>query len=161
MKRPIVLMRCDLVIGQVPPSQKVMSDTYNCTLGPPWVNVTFPKMYKNEKKLLYPVNVGRNIARESAPTFYVFASDIELYPNPNLPAKFVEMIRKRNQPALYKPNPRVFVLSIFEVDEKCQPPNNKTHLVSGNRRTNEQPNKQIDKSFFKRNENILNRKKIS
>lgn len=87
-------------------------------------------MYKNEKKLLYPVNVGRNIARESAPTFYVFASDIELYPNPDLPAKFLEMIRRRDQPALYKPNPKVFVLSIFEVDEKSQPPNNKTHLVS-------------------------------
>jgi hypothetical protein len=86
-------------------------------------------MYKNEKKLLYPVNVGRNIARESAPTYFVFPSDIELYPSPNLPAKFLEMIRKRDQPALYKPNPKVFVLSIFEVDEKSQPPNNKTHLV--------------------------------
>lgn len=117
-------------LKQVPPTEKVMSDTYNCTLGPPWVNVTLSKMYKNEKKLLYPVNVGRNIARESAPTFYVFASDIELYPNPNLPAKFLEMMRRRDQPALYKPNPKVFVLSIFEVDEKSQPPNNKTHLVS-------------------------------
>ncbi|XP_017763130.1 PREDICTED: beta-1,4-glucuronyltransferase 1 isoform X2 [Eufriesea mexicana] len=113
----------------VPHTEKVMSDTYNCTLGPPWVNVTLSKMYKNEKKLLYPVNIGRNIARESAPTFYIFASDIELYPNPNLPAKFLEMIRRRDQPALYKPNPKVFVLSIFEVDEKSQPPNNKTHLV--------------------------------
>ncbi|CAK9826892.1 Beta-1,4-glucuronyltransferase 1, partial [Anthophora retusa] len=113
----------------VPPSEKVVSDTYNCSLGPPWVNVTLSKMYKNEKKLLYPVNVGRNIARESAPTFYVFASDIELYPNPNLPAKFLEMIRRRDQPALYNPNPKVFVLSIFEVDGKSQPPNNKTRLV--------------------------------
>jgi len=93
------------------------------------VNVSLAKMYKNEKKLLYPVNVGRNIARESAPTFYVFPSDIELYPSPNLPVKFLEMIRRRDQPALYKPNPKVFVLSIFEVDEKSQPPNNKTHLV--------------------------------
>lgn len=86
-------------------------------------------MYKNEKKLLYPVNVGRNIARESSPTLYVFPSDIELYPSPNLPVKFLEMIRRRDQPALYKPNPKVFVLSIFEVDEKSQPPNNKTRLV--------------------------------
>ncbi|XP_003702509.1 beta-1,4-glucuronyltransferase 1 isoform X1 [Megachile rotundata] len=113
----------------VPPSEKVMSDTYNCSLGPPWVNVTFSKMYKNEKKLLYPVNVGRNIARESAPTHYVCASDIELYPSPNLPAKFLEMIRRRDQLSLYKPNPKVFVLSIFEVDEKSQPPNNKTQLA--------------------------------
>lgn len=113
----------------MPPSEKIVSDTYNCSLGPPWVNVSLAKMYKNEKKLLYPVNVGRNIARESAPTFYVFPSDIELYPSPNLPTKFLEMIRRRDQPALHKPNPKVFVLSIFEVDEKSQPPNNKTHLV--------------------------------
>ncbi|XP_029679866.1 beta-1,4-glucuronyltransferase 1 [Formica exsecta] len=113
----------------VPPSEKIVSDTYNCSLGPPWVNVSLAKMYKNEKKLLYPVNVGRNIARESAPTFYVFPSDIELYPSPNLPTKFLEMIRRRDQPALHKPNPKVFVLSIFEVDEKSQPPNNKTHLI--------------------------------
>ncbi|XP_077266157.1 beta-1,4-glucuronyltransferase 1 isoform X2 [Temnothorax americanus] len=113
----------------IPPSEKIASDTYNCSLGAPWVNVSLAKMYKNEKKLLYPVNVGRNIARESAPTFYVFPSDIELYPSPNLPVKFLEMIRKRDQPALYKPNPKVFVLSIFEVDEKSQPPNNKTRLI--------------------------------
>ncbi|XP_020292698.1 beta-1,4-glucuronyltransferase 1 isoform X2 [Pseudomyrmex gracilis] len=113
----------------VPPSEKIVSDTYNCSLGPPWVNVSLSKMYKNEKKLLYPVNVGRNIARESALTFYVFPSDIELYPSPNLPAKFLEMIRRRDQPALDKPNPKVFVLSIFEVDEKSQPPNNKTRLI--------------------------------
>ena len=31
--------------------------------------------------LTYPINVGRNIARESALTHFVFASDIELYPN--------------------------------------------------------------------------------
>lgn len=86
-------------------------------------------MYKNEKKLLYPVNVGRNIAREAAATFYMFPSDIELYPSPNLPVTFLEMIRRRDQPALEKPNPKVFVLSIFEVDEKYQPPMNKTQLV--------------------------------
>ncbi|XP_015600174.1 beta-1,4-glucuronyltransferase 1 [Cephus cinctus] len=113
----------------VPSTEKIISDTYNCSLGPPWVNVSVAKMYKTEKKLLYPVNVGRNIARESAPTYYVFASDIELYPSPNLAPKFLEMIRKRDQLTLYKSNPKVFVLSIFEVDEKSQPPVNKTQLI--------------------------------
>ena len=106
-----------------------MSELYNCSLPAPWINIPVSKMYKSEKKLLYPVNVGRNIARESAPTHYVLASDIELYPSPNLPAKFLEMIRKRDQPALLKPNPKVFVLSIFEVAEETQPPVNKTRLV--------------------------------
>jgi hypothetical protein len=87
-------------------------------------------MYKSERKLLYPVNVGRNVARESAPTHYILASDIELYPSPDLPVKFLEMIRRSDQPALLRPNPKVFVLSIFEVDEKSQPPANKTVLVN-------------------------------
>lgn len=86
-------------------------------------------MYKNEKKLLYPVNVGRNIARESAITHYTLASDIELYPNPGLPDNFLEMIRKNDHPALSKSNPKVFVLPIFEVDKKSLPPTNKTILV--------------------------------
>lgn len=86
-------------------------------------------MYKSEKKLFYPVNVGRNVARESAVTHFVLASDIELYPSPNLVNKFLEMIRRHDQPALFTPNPKVFVLSIFEVDEKSTPPQNKTSLV--------------------------------
>ena len=76
------------------------------------------------------MNVGRNVARETAPTYYVLASDIELYPSPNLPSVFLEMIARRDQPALFKPNPKVFVLSIFEVDAKTKPPQNKTSLVS-------------------------------
>lgn len=86
-------------------------------------------MYKSERKLLYPVNVGRNIAREAAATYYVLASDIELYPSPGLPMQFLEMIRRRNQSYFYRPNPKVYVLSIFEVDEKYKPPENKTRLV--------------------------------
>ncbi|XP_008559945.1 beta-1,4-glucuronyltransferase 1 [Microplitis demolitor] len=116
----------------VPSSEKVLSsEPYNCSLGAPWSNqnVINNKMYKNEKKLLYPVNVGRNIARESAITHYVLASDIELYPNPGLPDNFLEMIRKNDHPALSKSNPKVFVLPIFEVDKKSQPPVNKTILI--------------------------------
>ena len=109
-----------------------MSERYNCSLPPPWVNVSVSKMYKSQRKLLYPVNLGRNIARESAVTRYVLASDIELYPSPNLPAKFLEMIRRKDQPVLFRPNPKVFVLSIFEVAEKNQPPLNKTRLVIKN-----------------------------
>ncbi|KAK0167543.1 hypothetical protein PV327_004928 [Microctonus hyperodae] len=113
----------------VPPSDKFLnSASYNCSLSAPWAN-NHTKMYKTEKKLVYPVNVGRNIARESAATYYVLASDIELYPNPNLPSKFLEMIRRNNQPELNKPNPKVFVLPIFEVEKNCQPPENKTSLI--------------------------------
>lgn len=71
--------------------------------------------YKKTMKLTYPVNVGRNVAREMATTHYVFPSDIELYPNPNLIPDFLEMIRL-NDTVLQRPSPKVFVLSIFEVE---------------------------------------------
>ncbi|KAF7994923.1 hypothetical protein HCN44_004395 [Aphidius gifuensis] len=114
----------------IPSREKILSDSYNCSAVAPWLNSLYTtKMYKNEKKLLYPVNVGRNIARETAVTHYVLASDIELYPSPDLPSRFLEMIRQRDQPELLKPNPKVFVLPIFEVDEKSKPPKNKTLLL--------------------------------
>lgn len=40
--------------------------------------------YKAAKSLVYPVNVARNVAKESANTHFVFPSDIELYPSPGL-----------------------------------------------------------------------------
>lgn len=120
-----------IILLQIPSREKVLSDSYNCSAVAPWLNSLYTtKMYKNEKKLLYPVNVGRNIARETAVTHYVLASDIELYPSPDLPSRFLEMIRQRDQPELLKPNPKVFVLPIFEVNEKSKPPKNKTLLVS-------------------------------
>lgn len=71
--------------------------------------------YKKAKKLSYPVNVARNVAREMATTHYVLPSDIELYPNPNLIPDFLEMVRL-NDTMLQRPAPKVFVLSIFEVE---------------------------------------------
>ncbi|CAG7642835.1 unnamed protein product, partial [Allacma fusca] len=71
--------------------------------------------FKKQKKLPYPVNVARNVAREMAQTHYVLASDIELYPNPNLIQNFLDMVR-RNDTKLRRPNPKLFVLPIFEVE---------------------------------------------
>ena len=116
---------------QIPSGEKVASDLKsNCSKPAPWLNVNSASMYKKQHKLLYPVNVGRNVARDAALTRYVLASDIELYPSPGLPAAFLDMLRRDDQPVLNRPNPKVFVLSIFEVDEKSTPPDNKTALVS-------------------------------
>lgn len=49
--------------------------------------------YRNWSDLDYPVNVGRNIARETANSHFIFPSDIELYPSPGLIPSFLEMIR--------------------------------------------------------------------
>ena len=40
--------------------------------------------YRSTNNLTYPVNVGRNIARQSATSHFVFPSDIELYPSPGM-----------------------------------------------------------------------------
>jgi N-acetyllactosaminide beta-1,3-N-acetylglucosaminyltransferase len=45
----------------------------------------------------YPVNVGRNIAREAANSHFIFPSDIELYPNPGLIPAFLDMIRRNEK----------------------------------------------------------------
>ena len=53
---------------------------------------SYETSYKERKGILYPVNVARNIARESAATHFVFPSDIELYPSPGMDKSSVEAI---------------------------------------------------------------------
>lgn len=84
--------------------------------------------YKKSSSLDYPVNVARNIARESAVTHFIFPSDIELYPSPDTIPEFLKMIR-RNDAILQRPNPKVFVNSIFEISSNHSLPNNKNELV--------------------------------
>lgn len=86
-------------------------------------------MYKNQKKLLYPVNVGRNIAREMSLTHYILASDIELYPSLNVIKTFLEMIAENKGP-LKRKNPKVFPLHLFEINADQSVPDNKTVLKS-------------------------------
>lgn len=75
--------------------------------------------YMKSKSLLYPVNVARNVARDSALTHFILPSDIELYPSPNLIPRFLNMIARNAKP-LNSTKPRVFPISIFEVDAKVQ-----------------------------------------
>lgn len=51
--------------------------------------------FRIQNGLLYPINIARNIARSAANlTYFVLASDIELYPSINLIPSFMEMLRK-------------------------------------------------------------------
>jgi len=84
---------------------------------------------KKKKKLTYPVNVARNVARDMSTTHFVLASDIELYPNPNLIPDFLNMVRV-NDSKMQSPNPKVYVLSIFEVESYASLPGNKNELVA-------------------------------
>lgn len=112
---------------QVPPARGATAVAANCSLPAPWINVTAASLYKTKAKILYPVNIGRNIARESAVTHYILPSDIELYPSPGLIQDFLEMIRRQDAP-LRHPNPKVFPLPIFELEKGVELPANKTQL---------------------------------
>lgn len=111
--------------GQVPRQDSLLHKRPNCQLPE---GLTETVTYKKKLGLVYPVNVARNVARESATTHFVFPSDIELYPSPNLIPDFLEMIR-RNDKKLTKSQPRVFVNSIFEIAANHSLPNTKTELI--------------------------------
>ncbi len=91
--------------------------------------------FRRTHNLTYPVNVARNLARTSAMTHFVLPSDIELYPNPGLIPAFLNMlnssITKDNTTAtlLARPNPKVFVTSIFEIEEGQEVPDTKAALL--------------------------------
>lgn len=113
---------------EVPKHDNIFTESYNCSSVPPFMNVSSENMYKAQKKLLYPVNVGRNVARETAQTNFMLASDIELYPSPNIIEKFLAMIAENTDPLLSKEH-KVFPLHIFEVSANQQVPDNKTMLM--------------------------------
>ena len=104
--------------------------------------------YRVKKARLFPVNVGRNIAREAATTHFVFANDLELYPNPGFIEDFLEMVKKDtkySEKVIVKPvlvhkctkidpqfqsSPSVWVLPHFELDENVKKlPKTKYELV--------------------------------
>jgi beta-1,4-glucuronyltransferase 1 len=64
--------------------------SYFCPTTEPSYNSTFKSIHN----LTYPINVGRNFARESALTHFVFASDIELFPSTGFVENFMAMIAK-------------------------------------------------------------------
>ena len=63
-------------------------------------NFPHEKTFKAKNNLTYPVNVGRNLARDTSLTHFVLASDIELYPSVRIVNSFFEMIRKNPESVL-------------------------------------------------------------
>ncbi|KAG8199719.1 hypothetical protein JTE90_000816 [Oedothorax gibbosus] len=72
----------------------------------------------------YPINVGRNLARQRTHTPYVFSVDIELYPSNNVLSKFERMIRFRKNTT----SSEVWVLPVFEVHSGFPSPRTKFQL---------------------------------
>ena len=87
---------------------------------------------RKNNSLTYPINVGRNIAREAANSHYILPSDIEMYPSPGLIPSFLKMITNGNQLALTSSNHSslgVFVIPVFEIEENISLPNTKRELI--------------------------------
>ena len=82
--------------NKIPVFDYKLEVAYVCPEVAPYYNKSRSRMYKTIKKLSFPINLARNIAREAALTHFVFASDIELYPSPNLVDNFLEMISTTN-----------------------------------------------------------------
>ncbi|MCL4148352.1 UNVERIFIED_CONTAM: hypothetical protein GTU68_005145 [Idotea baltica] len=67
---------------EIPTTDQLLQRVTACDKDPPkWTNVT---TYRQQKKLLYPVNIARNIARMNSVTYFNFPSDVELYPSINI-----------------------------------------------------------------------------
>lgn len=71
-----------------------------CPTSEPFHNFPHEKTFKATHNLTYPVNVGRNLAREAALTHFILASDIELYPNPGFVENFFDMMLKDSDKVL-------------------------------------------------------------
>ncbi|CAD7086186.1 unnamed protein product [Hermetia illucens] len=108
-------------IDQVIENPIECGDYILCDDSPPEVE------YKLKKNLLYPVNVGRNIARDAALTHFILASDVELFPNPGLVNQFLEMIVAQGITA-QKENHEVYAMPVFEIESFVASPNNKSQL---------------------------------
>jgi beta-1,4-glucuronyltransferase 1 len=93
-------------------------------------NYSVSLTYRKINKILYPVNVGRNVAREEAKTHFLLASDIELYPSPGFIPDFLKMIRRQLMSSTKSSTlPKVYPLNLFEVQKNATVPSNKTQLV--------------------------------
>ncbi|KAF9422148.1 hypothetical protein HW555_002169 [Spodoptera exigua] len=89
--------------------------------------------YRKAKLMTYPINVGRNVARNASTTNYFLVSDIELVPSIGLAKNFLKMIRKlmgdekRDSGCVFPKT--VFVVPLFEVERGEQIPHTKRKLI--------------------------------
>ncbi|KAF5300135.1 hypothetical protein FQR65_LT09226 [Abscondita terminalis] len=110
------------------PLSRVYKDEFDCTMEPPFLSLKRESMYKTQKNLKFPINLLRNVARESAQTHFVLAADMELYPSENIIKNFLDMVVEQKQ--MFKAHAKnVFVLPIFEVESDQEPPFNKAKLI--------------------------------
>ncbi|CAK1542658.1 unnamed protein product [Leptosia nina] len=92
-------------------------------------NVSDIPTFRREHKMIYPINVGRNVARNASKTNYFIVSDIEMVPSFGLAPKFLRMVRKlmgdkkRDEGCIFAKT--VFVVPLFEVERGEDIPHDK------------------------------------
>ncbi|KAG8185499.1 hypothetical protein JTE90_019756 [Oedothorax gibbosus] len=105
-------------------------EPFNCSAG--FGPLELVSEIRSSKKLPYPINVARNVARQLATTRYVLASDIELYPSLNIVQRFLQLVsrlaEKDKNAGIVKPR-RVFTFPIFEIKKNFSAPKTKAELV--------------------------------
>lgn len=79
---------------------------------------------RNQRRMTYPINVARNVARFQANTTRVLVTDIELLPSQNLASGFMEIARGRPPKTGI-----VFVVPVFEIESHELPPLTKKELL--------------------------------
>lgn len=85
--------------------------------------------FRSEHHMVYPINVGRNVARNASLTNYFLVSDIEMVPSDGLAPKFLAMVRKlmgdkkRDEGCVFAKT--VFVVPLFEVERGEEIPRDK------------------------------------
>ncbi|XP_064097760.1 beta-1,4-glucuronyltransferase 1-like isoform X2 [Macrobrachium nipponense] len=110
----------------VPPTAHLIAQRPSCSMPPPYLAA---HTYKRAHNLTYPVNIARNIARRAAATYFVLASDVELYPSLDFIRLFMAMMRRQDASRVPAPTRRVYVLPIFEIKSGLRPPATKAALV--------------------------------
>ncbi|KAF2893222.1 hypothetical protein ILUMI_12941, partial [Ignelater luminosus] len=109
------------------PLLELYEDAYDCTKDAPYVNVSYKDLYKIGANISYPINVARNVARENAQTYFLLASDIELYPSQNIIDLFMNMILRKTY-LFENKSPMIFALPVFQVLANQSAPTDKTIL---------------------------------
>ncbi|KAM8716163.1 hypothetical protein ACLKA7_003104 [Drosophila subpalustris] len=122
-----IYFNVDHIPQEIPKEHTLLKWKVNCNEPAPFLNVPRTELYRLQKRLEYPINVGRNVARNAALTHFVLASDIELYPSPGLANGFLQML-SRNPDLLKSRKNIVYPLNIFEVHKKIAVPDTKSKL---------------------------------